>query len=389
MASAKKPTGKPSAKKAPAKAVKKSAPVKKAAPAKKAPTKKAAPAKKAPTKKAAPAKKAPAKKAAPAKKVAAKKAPVKKVVAKPAKKTATKPASKIASKKAAPAKKATTTKKSTSAPKPVVKKKAVAKPAKKTVAKPSAKPAPVKKAPTKKPVASKPAPAKKAAPTKKPVASKPATTKPAASKPEPKASSKPASVKPAEPEVVAPEVIEEVVPVATKPRGRNKGPLNPEDIPPPVPLLHQPGIEDVKALPQKDTRPKEKARVQDDDSMWTGAELKQMRTMFTKELVEREKALVLAQETLDQLISFSDDGAGSETADTGNSTLEREFQISLVEKAQENVDQTLQALSRLDSKIYGLCENCGKSIGKLRLMEANPYATLCFECKTLSDKGLI
>ena len=114
-----------------------------------------------------------------------------------------------------------------------------------------------------------------------------------------------------------------------------------------------------------------------------------MRTMFTKELVEREKALVLAQETLDQLISFSDDGAGSETADTGNSTLEREFQISLVEKAQENVDQTLQALSRLDSKIYGLCENCGKSIGKLRLMEANPYATLCFECKTLSDKGLI
>ena len=96
----------------------------------------------------------------------------------------------------------------------------------------------------------------------------------------------------------------------------------------------------------------------------------------------------LAQATLEQLISFSDDGAGAETADSGNSTLEREFQISLVEKAQINLEQTQQALARLEAKTYGLCDNCGKPIGKLRLQEANPYATLCIECKELADRGL-
>ena len=110
--------------------------------------------------------------------------------------------------------------------------------------------------------------------------------------------------------------------------------------------------------------------------------------MFTKDLVAREAAVAQAQATLEQLISFSDDGAGAETADSGNSTLEREFQISLVEKAQINLEQTQQALARLDAKTYGLCDNCGKPIGKLRLQEANPYATLCIECKELADRGL-
>ena len=89
------------------KPVKKSAPAKKAVPAKKkaVPAKKAAPVKKkvAPVKKSAPAKKVVAKKAAPAKKVVAKKAaPVKKKAA---------PAKKVVAKKAAPAKKVAPVKK--------------------------------------------------------------------------------------------------------------------------------------------------------------------------------------------------------------------------------------------------------------------------------------
>jgi RNA polymerase-binding transcription factor DksA len=252
-------------------------------------------------------------------------------------------------------------------------------------------PTPTKVAPAK-PVAKKAAPAKpvakKAAPAK-PVAKKAAPAKPVAKKAAP---AKPVAKKaaPAKPVVASPEakpapVVAAVEPTV-KPRGRSKAPLNPEDIPPPVPLLHQAGIEVPKAMVQPNSRPKEKNRVQDDDSMWTGAELKAMRVRFDRDLNDRRTHLAVSKADLEQLISFTDDGAGSETADTGNTTLEREMLISLVENAQSNIEQTLQALGRLDTKTYGLCDNCGKSIGKLRLQEANAYAVLCIACKEAEDK---
>jgi Skp family chaperone for outer membrane proteins len=85
-----------------------------------------------------------------------------------------------------------------------------------------------------------------------------------------------------------------------------------------------------KVFSQKDTRPMEKTRVQEDESMWVAAELKAMRKRFEEELALRRSSLENSQKVLDDLISLSDDGAGSETADTGNATLEREMQRSML-----------------------------------------------------------
>ncbi|MFZ9693833.1 MAG: TraR/DksA family transcriptional regulator [Candidatus Nanopelagicales bacterium] len=297
-------------------------------------------------------KKATAKKAV--KKPVAKKA-VKKVVKKPvAKKVVKKPVAKKVvkkvAKKAAP--KTTSTTKSSKKDTKKVAKKSPAKPRGKT---PTAKPA-AKKAASK-PEAKKATPAKVAIPKEK--------TK----------------------DVKSP-LIEDDSDKQPVKRGR-KYIYAPDEIPEPIPLDHQGAIEFSQAIKQPDSKPREKERVQDDDSMWTGAELKAMRKVFEADLIERREDLAIAQRVLTELIENTDDGAGAETADTGNMTLEREMQISKVDLAQMKVEETQLALLRLESKVFGLCEECGKPIGKLRLQEANPYATMCIRCKEAADKAAL
>jgi RNA polymerase-binding protein DksA len=292
----------------------------------------------------APAKKAPAKKvakAAPAKKVA-KKAPAKKAPAKKA------PAKKVAKK--APAKKVTK-----KAPAKKVAKKAPAKkaPAKKVAVKKAAKKAPAKKAPAKKVAAPKKAVAKKAAPIK-PV--KAAVVKPVK---EPKV--KAVVVK------EAPAVVVPVVPVVNPIAGAN------------IPQVR-------KAVPGKKPAPKQPA-VQEDESNWTKVELEKVRKVLEKEAAELQAEIEQADEKFQDLIFESGEGAGDDQADAGTKTFEREQEISLLANKRDLLDQTHHALERIASGTYGRCENCGNPIGKLRLLEANPRATLCMPCRQKQDRS--
>jgi len=281
--------------------------------------------------KKAPAKKAPAKKVAktaPAKKVAAKKAPAKKSpVAKAAVKKA--PAKKAVSpKKAAPAKKA---------------------PAKKA---PTKKAAPAKKAPAKKAQTKKAAPAKAVKEVKPKVVKEP-TVKPVK---EPKVKA-----------VAVKEVPAVVVPVVNPIAGAN------------IPQVR-------KAVPGKKPAPKQPA-VQEDESNWTKSELEKVRKVLEKEAADLQFEIEQADEKFQDLIFESGEGAGDDQADAGTKTFEREQEISLLANKRDLLDQTHHALDRIAAGTYGRCENCGNPIGKLRLIEANPRATLCMPCRQKQDRS--
>ena len=49
------------------------------------------------------------------------------------------------------------------------------------------------------------------------------------------------------------------------------------------------------------------------------------------------------------------------------------------------LDQVQHALHRIDHGTYGICESCGKPIGKYRL-QAFPRATLCLVCKQAEER---
>lgn len=267
---------------------------------------------------------------------AAKKAPAKKAAA-PKKPAAKAPAKKAAAK--APAKKAPATKASA---KPAVKKAA---PAKKTSAK---KVTPAKKAPAKAPAKKAPA---KVAPVK---ADKPVK----AEKP----------VKPAKAE----KPVKETAPVV-----------------PPVQVINPIGglVTAIrKAVPGKKAAPKRPV-VEEDESKWTKTELNQVRKTLQKEVAELEAEIAQEEERFHSLIMESGEGAGDDQADAGAKTFEREHEISILSNKKDLLDQSHHALERIEAGTYGYCENCGKPIGKLRLMEANPRATLCMACREREDRS--
>ena len=65
---------------------------------------------------------------------------------------------------------------------------------------------------------------------------------------------------------------------------------------------------------------------------------------------------------------------------------ESEFTVELRERERERrlLAKVDSALSRIDNKNFGYCNECGDPIGLKRLL-ARPVATLCIECKNLQE----
>ena len=265
--------------------------------------------------------------------------------------------------------------------KKVVAKKAAAKkaPAKKVAKKAAAKKAPAKKAPAKK-VAKKAAPAKKAVVKK--VAKKAAPAKKASVKsiPVKKAPGKPfpskttltvdeksqtVSVSTITAPVVAPVVEERRLVMPPPPRpvksGKKIAPLKPIKVAP-TPVV-----------------------VSENESPWTAAEIKAIKSEISKELDRLRSELAVVEQEMDALIQESGEGAGDDQADAGTKTFEREHEMSLVINARDMVLQTERALERIENKTYGNCEECGSPIGKARL-QVFPRATLCMLCKQKEER---
>ncbi|MFH9607858.1 TraR/DksA family transcriptional regulator [Streptomyces sp. NPDC017448] len=118
---------------------------------------------------------------------------------------------------------------------------------------------------------------------------------------------------------------------------------------------------------------------------WTPDEVTEARTLLTSEILRLRSELEASGAALAGLMRDSGDGAGHDEADTGTKNITREHELSLAAHAQEMLEQTERAQARLEAGTYGLCEVCGKPIGKAR-MQAFPRATLCVEDKQKQER---
>ncbi|KOT78396.1 hypothetical protein ADK70_34270 [Streptomyces rimosus subsp. pseudoverticillatus] len=117
---------------------------------------------------------------------------------------------------------------------------------------------------------------------------------------------------------------------------------------------------------------------------WTPAEVAEARTELHAEVSRLRAEIEASENALAGLMRDTGEGTGDE-ADTGSKNITREHEMALASNAREMLLQTERALERLDAGTYGLCENCGKPIGKAR-MQAFPRATLCVECKQKQER---
>ena len=335
-----------------------------------------------------------------AKKITSKTTPKKgqvKPAAKPSKPVAAakKPAAK--SSKPAPAAKKPTAKPAKTAPaakKPAAKTSKPAPAAKKPVAKKPAaktsKPAPAAKKPAAKtskpaPAAKKPA-AKPAAAKKKPVA-KPRKPAPAAKKPTAKPVTKVTKVEPTKVEppvkkvskaeatpVAAPAV--QVVPVAPKSRS------SVVDFPAPPAPIKPPFV------------PPKAASAPSGKSVPAGSGGTHSPSFIQK---QRQRLLDLRDELVDAVSDMARDtirnapegseasGSGQHQGDAGSDAYDRDFALSVLAKEQDALYEIEQALRRIQSNCYGVCEISSHKIPQARL-EVIPFARLTVECQAQWEK---
>lgn len=110
---------------------------------------------------------------------------------------------------------------------------------------------------------------------------------------------------------------------------------------------------------------------------------------------ERQKAhiekILLAwrqslMEEVDRTMTHLKDEAANFPDPSDRASQEEEFSIELRTRDRERklIKKIEDALERLSEDDFGYCEACGVEIG-MRRLEARPTATLCIDCKTLSE----
>jgi DnaK suppressor protein len=72
-------------------------------------------------------------------------------------------------------------------------------------------------------------------------------------------------------------------------------------------------------------------------------------------------------------------------AETGTDNFERETALNIATGESERLRDVTDALKRIDTGTYGVCEGCEEAIPKKRL-EAFPSARYCIKCQSKLEK---
>lgn len=121
------------------------------------------------------------------------------------------------------------------------------------------------------------------------------------------------------------------------------------------------------------------------ESPWSATEMDELRGELEADAKHLREEIHDAEQEIVGLLRDGGDGAGNDQADVGSTTLERDHEMSLANNARDMLDQIARALARIEDGTYGVCESCGKAVGKGRL-QAFPRATLCVSCKEREER---
>ncbi|MEU5879640.1 TraR/DksA C4-type zinc finger protein [Spirillospora sp. NPDC047279] len=119
------------------------------------------------------------------------------------------------------------------------------------------------------------------------------------------------------------------------------------------------------------------------EERWSERELAEVRSNLAAEIAALSEEITTSATQIAE--GDATDGAGDDQADAGAKTYEREHELALTNNSRDLLAQNERALERIDTGTYGICESCGKPIGKGRL-QAFPRATLCVACKQREER---
>ena len=105
---------------------------------------------------------------------------------------------------------------------------------------------------------------------------------------------------------------------------------------------------------------------------------------YFKELLLKRRGEIL--QYADDTVTDMNDQTDNYPDPTDRASIEsdRNFILRLRERERFLLVKIDEALERIDTGEFGICESCGSDIGDKRL-EARPVTTLCIECKTRAE----
>ncbi|OGV98259.1 MAG: RNA polymerase-binding protein DksA [Nitrospinae bacterium RIFCSPLOWO2_02_39_17] len=106
---------------------------------------------------------------------------------------------------------------------------------------------------------------------------------------------------------------------------------------------------------------------------------------FKEELLkQRQDILTEAAKTVNENLVVAGEEL-SDTIDRSSIESDRNFTLRLRDRERKLLKKIDEALERIESKTFGICEECGEGIGVNRL-KVRPVATLCIACKEEQEK---
>jgi DnaK suppressor protein len=122
----------------------------------------------------------------------------------------------------------------------------------------------------------------------------------------------------------------------------------------------------------------------------TSIDAEQFRDVLLEERQRVEHALATLRDehagSLDDEVEEVSPTADNNLAETASATLGREIDYTLGDNAEQVISEIDAALERIADGTYGTCSRCGEEIPLARL-EANPWASLCIDCKRRAEGG--
>jgi len=85
------------------------------------------------------------------------------------------------------------------------------------------------------------------------------------------------------------------------------------------------------------------------------------------------------------LTALPDETTFPELGDQASAEIDRNFMLKLKGRERKLLKKIDEAIEKIDSGSYGVCEGCGEEIDIKRL-EARPVTTMCIECKTEQEE---
>ncbi|MDH4152851.1 MAG: RNA polymerase-binding protein DksA [Nitrospira sp.] len=100
--------------------------------------------------------------------------------------------------------------------------------------------------------------------------------------------------------------------------------------------------------------------------------------------LERQRAAILS-ETGEVLTHRDNPEALPDVSDQASAEVDQGFSMRIRDRERKLLKKIDEALERMNTQTYGICEGCGEEIPYKRL-KARPVTTFCIDCKTLQEQ---